>query len=61
MDFFLTDNGPVLNEVNTMPGMTAESPLATQFSLQIWPTEPPRMRREASGVSFLMCPHADVQ
>ena len=29
---------------------------ATRFSLQIGPTEPPRMRREASGVSFLMCP-----
>src|ERR671913_2131321 len=24
-DFFLTGYGPVLNEVNTMPGMTAES------------------------------------
>src|SRR5690606_32098539 len=23
MDFFLTDEGPVLNEVNTMPGLTA--------------------------------------
>jgi D-alanine-D-alanine ligase len=23
--FFLTDNGPVLNEANTMPGMTTES------------------------------------
>jgi glutathione synthase/RimK-type ligase-like ATP-grasp enzyme len=23
IDFFLTDHGPVLNEVNTMPGMTA--------------------------------------
>ena len=22
VDFFLTDNGPVLNEVNTMPGFT---------------------------------------
>jgi len=25
MDFFWTDQGPVLNEVNTMPGMTVES------------------------------------
>ena len=25
VDFFLTDDGPVLNEVNTMPGLTAHS------------------------------------
>lgn len=25
VDFFLTDSGPVLHEINTMPGMTAES------------------------------------
>lgn len=25
VDFFVTEEGPVLNEVNTMPGMTAES------------------------------------
>jgi len=31
MDFFLTDNGPVLNEVNTMPGMTAESQVPRMF------------------------------
>jgi hypothetical protein len=30
--------------------------LATQFSLQIAPSERPRMRRKASRVSFLMCP-----
>lgn len=27
LDFFLTDEGPVLNEVNTMPGLTAHSQL----------------------------------
>ncbi|PRX97938.1 D-alanine--D-alanine ligase family protein [Allonocardiopsis opalescens] len=32
MDFFLTDDGPVLNEVNTMPGMTAESQVPRVFA-----------------------------
>jgi D-alanine-D-alanine ligase len=32
MDFYLTDNGPVLNEVNTMPGMTAESRVPRMFA-----------------------------
>jgi D-alanine-D-alanine ligase len=32
VDFFLTDDGPVLNEVNTMPGMTAESQLPRMFA-----------------------------
>ncbi len=32
IDFFLTDNGPVLNEVNTMPGMTAESQVPRMFA-----------------------------
>lgn len=32
IDFFLTDNGLVLNEVNTMPGMTAESQVPRMFS-----------------------------
>ena len=32
MDFFLTDDGPVLNEVNTMPGMTAESQVPRMFA-----------------------------
>jgi D-alanine-D-alanine ligase len=32
MDFFLTDSGPVLNEVNTMPGMTAESQVPRMFA-----------------------------
>lgn len=32
MDFFLTDEGPVLNEVNTMPGMTAESQVPRMFA-----------------------------
>lgn len=31
MDFFLTDDGPVLNEVNTMPGMTASSQVPRMF------------------------------
>lgn len=31
MDFFLTDAGPVLNEVNTMPGMTAASQVPRMF------------------------------
>ena len=32
VDFFLTDDGPVLNEVNTMPGMTAESQVPRMFA-----------------------------
>lgn len=32
VDFFLTDIGPVLNEVNTMPGMTAESQVPRMFA-----------------------------
>jgi D-alanine-D-alanine ligase len=32
IDFFLTDRGPVLNEVNTMPGMTAESQVPRMFA-----------------------------
>lgn len=31
MDFFLTDEGPVLNEVNTMPGLTAHSQVPRMF------------------------------
>ncbi|MEV7396629.1 D-alanine--D-alanine ligase [Aeromicrobium sp. NPDC092404] len=31
-DFFLTPDGPVLNEVNTMPGMTAESQVPRMFA-----------------------------
>jgi len=31
VDFFLTDDGPVLNEVN-MPGMTAESQVPRMFA-----------------------------
>ncbi|MGW9159065.1 D-alanine--D-alanine ligase family protein [Microbacterium sp. NPDC055665] len=31
MDFFLTDRGPVLNEVNTMPGLTAASQVPRMF------------------------------
>lgn len=32
MDFFLTDQGPVLNEVNTMPGLTAASQVPRMFA-----------------------------
>lgn len=32
MDFFLTDDGPVLNEVNTMPGLTAASQAPHMFA-----------------------------
>ena len=32
LDFFLTHHGPVLNEVNTMPGMTAESQVPRMFA-----------------------------
>jgi D-alanine-D-alanine ligase len=32
MDFFLADNGPILDEVDTMPGMTAESPVPRMFA-----------------------------
>lgn len=32
MDFFLTDDGPILNEVNTMPGMTPESQVPRMFA-----------------------------
>ncbi|MFJ4845501.1 D-alanine--D-alanine ligase family protein [Streptomyces sp. NPDC088733] len=33
-DFFLTAAGPVLNEVNTMPGMTAQSQVPKMFARQ---------------------------
>ncbi len=32
IDFFLTGEGPVLNEVNTMPGFTAESQVPKMFA-----------------------------
>ncbi|MER7007811.1 D-alanine--D-alanine ligase [Dactylosporangium sp. NPDC000555] len=32
VDFFLTDRGPVLNEVNTMPGFTAQSQAPRMFA-----------------------------
>lgn len=32
MDFFLTEQGPVLNEVNTMPGLTAASQAPRMFA-----------------------------
>ncbi|MFC4852639.1 D-alanine--D-alanine ligase family protein [Actinophytocola glycyrrhizae] len=33
VDFFLTAGGPVLNEVNTMPGMTAQSQVPKMFAV----------------------------
>ena len=32
VDFFLTDDGPVLNEVNTMPGFTEQSQVPKMFA-----------------------------
>ena len=32
VDFFLTKDGPVLNEVNTMPGFTEESQVPRMFA-----------------------------
>jgi D-alanine-D-alanine ligase len=32
VDFFLTDDGLVLNEVNTMPGLTAQSQVPRMFA-----------------------------
>ena len=32
VDFFLTDDGPVLNEVNTMPGFTEHSQVPRMFA-----------------------------
>jgi D-alanine-D-alanine ligase len=32
VDFFLTARGPVLNEVNTMPGFTAHSQVPRMFA-----------------------------
>jgi D-alanine-D-alanine ligase len=34
VDFFLTSDGPVLNEVNTMPGMTSESQVPKMFAAE---------------------------
>ena len=32
VDFFLTEDGPVLNEVNTMPGLTEHSQVPKIFA-----------------------------
>ncbi len=37
VDFFLTEAGPVLNEVNTMPGMTEHSQVPRMFAAQELP------------------------
>jgi D-alanine-D-alanine ligase len=39
VDFFLTADGPVLNEVNTVPGMTAESQVPRMFAAAGLPYE----------------------
>ncbi|GAA2635842.1 D-alanine--D-alanine ligase [Actinomadura fulvescens] len=39
VDFFLTDHGPVLNEVNTMPGMAAASQVPRMFAAAGLPYE----------------------
>ena len=39
IDFFLTEDGPILNEVNTMPGMTAESQVPRMFAAAGLPYE----------------------
>lgn len=39
VDFFLTEHGPVLNEVNTMPGMTAASQVPRMFAAAGLPYE----------------------
>ncbi|MTV25335.1 D-alanine--D-alanine ligase [Nitriliruptoraceae bacterium ZYF776] len=36
VDFFLTDDGPVLNEVNTMPGLTGESQVPRMVAADGW-------------------------
>lgn len=36
VDFFLTEDGPVLNEVNTMPGMTDQSQVPKMFGAEGW-------------------------
>jgi D-alanine-D-alanine ligase len=32
VDFFLTEHGPVLNEVNTIPGLTEQSQVPRMFA-----------------------------
>jgi D-alanine-D-alanine ligase len=39
VDFFLTDEGPIVNEVNTMPGMTAHSQVPRMFAAAGLPYE----------------------
>jgi D-alanine-D-alanine ligase len=36
VDFFLTEDGPVLNEVNTVPGMTEHSQVPRMFAAAGW-------------------------
>ena len=50
VDFFLTDDGPVLNEVNTMPGMSAESQVPRMFAAAEVPYEDLVARLVAAAV-----------
>ena len=49
IDFFLTDEGPVLNEVNTTPGMTPRSQVPLMFEAAGVPY-PELVRRLVAGV-----------
>jgi D-alanine-D-alanine ligase len=51
IDFFLTAAGPVLNEVNTMPGMTAESQVPRMFAAAGVPYEDLVARMVAAATS----------
>ncbi|WUI03297.1 D-alanine--D-alanine ligase [Spirillospora sp. NBC_00431] len=58
VDFFLTGDGPVLNEVNTMPGMTAESQVPRMFAAAGLPYERLVARLvDAAAVPAPVTPH----
>ncbi|MBO2458339.1 D-alanine--D-alanine ligase family protein [Actinomadura violacea] len=60
IDFFLTGYGPVLNEVNTMPGMTAESQVPRMFAAAGIPYEELVARLvDAAAVPATTTPGAD--
>ncbi|MBO3751884.1 D-alanine--D-alanine ligase [Streptosporangiaceae bacterium NEAU-GS5] len=61
VDFFLTDSGPVLNEVNTMPGMTAESQVPRMFAAAGVPYEELVARMVAAASIPTAAPRADEQ
>jgi D-alanine-D-alanine ligase len=60
MDFFLTDDGPVLNEVNTMPGMTAKSQVPRMFAAAGVPYEELVARLIAAATVPAAGPFADA-